>query len=152
MEGNKIENANVAEEELSEVEILKKLLKDEDKEVKYFKVLSSLMFLFVLAFAVALVIVIPKALKTLDDISQVAISAEATLENANSAIDELTTMSQEVTSLSNQMSTFMTDNTSTLDSAMSNINNIDFAGLNQAIQDLQDAVGPFASFMNRFSR
>ena len=30
------------------------------------------------------------------------------------------------------------------------MNDIDFEGLNKAIQDLQDAVGPFATFMNKF--
>lgn len=138
------------EAKVSEIEVLQKLLSDEDREVKYFKWIARLMFLFIVVVAVALAIVIPKALKTLDDISHVALTAEQTLENANSAIDELTQMSQGVTDLSNQMSTFLTDNTSTLDSAMSNIENIDFDGLNQAIRDLQDAVGPMARFMNTF--
>lgn len=138
------------EAKVSEIEVLQKLLSDEDREVKYFKWIARLMFLFIVVVAVALAIVIPKALKTLDDISHVALTAEQTLENANSAIDELTQMSQGVTDLSNQMSTFLTENTSTLDSAMSNIENIDFDGLNQAIRDLQDAVGPMARFMNAF--
>lgn len=150
MFGKKLSEATQVEENVSEVELLKKLLKDEDKEVKFFKIIASLMFVMVIIFAIALVIVVPQALKTLEDISNVAISAQATLDNANDAINELTTMSQEVTSLSGQMSDFMEDNTSTLDSAMKNIDGIDFEGLNQAIKDLQDAVGPFARFMNRF--
>lgn len=144
-------------EELTEIEILRKLLQTEGKEVKYFKFTASLMLALVIVIAIALLIITPKALKTLDDISQTAIaaqdaitSAEATLDNANNAINELTTMSNEITSLSTEMSDFLTSKTGALDEAMSNLNGIDFDGLNKAIKDLQDAVGPFANFMNRF--
>ena len=50
------------------------------------------------------------------------------------------------------MNTKLTENAQSLTDAVEKMNSIDFEGLNKAIQDLQDAVGPFASFMNRFSR
>lgn len=151
-ENNNINSTPAADtaEELTEVELLKKLLKDEDKEVKYFKILASLMFAFVLATIIAFAIIIPRALKTLDDISQVAVTAQETLQSADSAIDELTTMSQEITGISQQMGDFLDANTDAVDQAMSNLNSIDFNGLNQAITDLQAAVGPFARFMGSF--
>jgi len=44
----------------------------------------------------------------------------------------------------------LTDNSQSLTDAVEKMNNIDFEGLNKAIQDLQDAVGPFANLMKKF--
>ena len=52
--------------------------------------------------------------------------------------------------MSKSLNGFVTDNAQTLTDAATDISNIDFEGLNGAIRDLQDAVGPFAKMMNRF--
>ena len=59
-------------------------------------------------------------------------------------------MSNEVTSVSEGLNDFIIENAQTLTDAAQDISNIDFEGLNKAIQDLQDAVGPFANLMNRW--
>ena len=59
-------------------------------------------------------------------------------------------MTSSITGTSENMNSMLTDNSQSLTDAVDKMNNIDFDGLNKAIKDLQDAVGPFASFMNRF--
>ena len=71
---------------------------------------------------------------------------------ANQALSEVSEMSSEITGVSTQLSEFITENAQTLSDAATDISEIDFEGLNQAIQDLQDAVGPFANLMNGFKR
>ncbi len=44
----------------------------------------------------------------------------------------------------------LSENSKELTESIKEISEIDFDGLNKAIKDLQDAVGPMASFMNKF--
>lgn len=76
--------------------------------------------------------------------------AQGLLETADTAISNISAMSDEVTQVSKSLNGFVTDNAQTLTDAATDISNIDFEGLNGAIRDLQDAVGPFAKMMNRF--
>ena len=42
------------------------------------------------------------------------------------------------------------ENSEALTQTVNDMSNIDFEGLNTAIKDLQDTVGPFASFFGKF--
>ena len=68
----------------------------------------------------------------------------------NEAIKGVNTMTGSITDTSDNMNSMLTDNSQSLTDAVEKMNNIDFDGLNKAIQDLQDAVGPFASLMKKF--
>ena len=47
---------------------------------------------------------------------------------------------------------FVDDNGENLAAAVKSLSEIDFEGLNKAITDLQDAVGPLASLMKKLGR
>ena len=55
-----------------------------------------------------------------------------------------------MTDASNNLNQLVNDNTEPLTQAVNNMAGIDFEGLNQAITDLQGAVGPLANFFGRF--
>ena len=65
-------------------------------------------------------------------------------------IDEIDTMVAEMTTASTNLNKLVDDNSQALTDAINNIAGIDFEGLNKAIKDLKDTVGPMASFFGRF--
>ena len=131
-------------------ELLRQILEADKKEVKYAKRAAFFMMGIFLIFLVAAIIIVPKVVETLANVNRTVITAGETLEDANEAIKNINTMSASITETSESMNTMLTDNSESLTDAVAKMNKIDFAGLNQAIQDLQDAVGPFATFMNKF--
>lgn len=142
MENQKIETA--------ENDVMKTLLEKTQKQLFYTKILAGAaggMFLILL---IAALLVVPKAVSALTQAEAVMADAQGLLETADTAISNISAMSDEVTQMSKSLNGFVTDNAQTLTDAATDISNIDFEGLNGAIRDLQDAVGPFAKMMNRF--
>lgn len=142
MENQKIETA--------ENDVMKTLLEKTQKQLFYTKILTGAaggMFLILL---IAALLVVPKAVSALTQAEAVMADAQGLLETADTAISNISAMSDEVTQVSKSLNGFVTDNAQTLTDAATDISNIDFEGLNGAIRDLQDAVGPFAKMMNRF--
>ena len=78
------------------------------------------------------------------------ISANETLESANNALDDVDMMAKSIIDTSDSLKEFITENGEAMTGAVQSIEDIDFEGLNKAIQDLQDAVGPFAKTMRMF--
>lgn len=142
MENQKIETA--------ENDVMKTLLEKTQKQLFYTRILAGAaggMFLILL---IAALLVVPKAVSALTQAEAVMADAQGLLETADTAITNISAMSDEVTQVSKSLNGFVTDNAQTLTDAAKDISNIDFEGLNGAIRDLQDAVGPFAKMMNRF--
>ena len=97
-------------------------------------------------FAVVLIsalIVIPQVMVALSNANKVAADARSSLEQINGMVAEMTTASKNLNELVNENAGPLTD-------AVKNLSNVDFEGLNKAIADLQDTVGPMASFFNKF--
>ncbi|MBO6146931.1 MAG: hypothetical protein J6O70_05075 [Lachnospiraceae bacterium] len=154
--GNEEEKSGVMQETGSNGEnieaLLKQILEADKKEVKYAKRAAFFMMGLCVIFLVAALIIVPKVVETLGHVNEAVIAAGETLEGADEALKNINTMSGSITDTSDQMNTMLTENAQSLTDAVEKMNSIDFEGLNKAIQDLQDAVGPFASFMNKFSR
>lgn len=92
---------------------------------------------------VTMVIVIPQLEATLNHINDTAIKAQDSLNEANTMITSITEASENFDSL-------VAKNGEGLTSAIESMSKIDFEGLNEAIKDLQDAIGPLAAFMSKF--
>ena len=129
-----------------------KMLERMNKQLFYTRILAVAALGLFLVFFLSAVIVVPRVCGTLKQVNSLAENATGTLEAANQALSEVSKMSGEITGVSTQLSEFITENAQTLSDAATDISEIDFEGLNQAIQDLQDAVGPFANLMNSFRR
>jgi Zn-dependent oligopeptidase len=59
-------------------------------------------------------------------------------------------MSSTVTDMSSDMDTLINDNAESIEEMMKNLDEIDFEGLNNAIEDLGEVVKPLADFFGRF--
>ncbi len=115
-----------------------------DKKHLFWQRLSALAVVatFLVVLIVALILV-PQVELTLSNINQVA-------NDAQEAIGNVDTMVFEMTDASKNLNQLVGDNSEALTKAVTDMSNIDFEGLNKAIQDLQDTVGPMASFFNKF--
>jgi predicted PurR-regulated permease PerM len=101
-------------------------------------VLATFMVILVTA-----LILVPQIVETLNNINKVAGEVEQSLQGVD-------TMVAEMTSASENLNKLVDDNAQGLTTAVENLANVDFDGLNKAIQDLQDAIGPMATFFNKF--
>ena len=116
-----------------------------DKKHLFWQRISAMavvaMFLVVLVTAMILV---PQVVNTLNSINKVAVDAEAAIGDVEVMVSEITSASKNLNKLVDENAEIMTD-------AVKSISEIDFEGLNQAITDLQGAVGPLANFFGRFN-
>ncbi len=97
-------------------------------------------------FAVVLIsalMIVPKVTETLSNINNVAMEAGETVGNADEMISEMTKASKNLNNV-------IDENGEDLTNTMNAIAGIDFEGLNEAITELKDTIGPLATFMKRF--
>lgn len=131
---------------------MEQLLKQTQEQLFYTRILAGAFFALFLVVFISAVILVPRVYVTLGQVDALMEEAGDTLEAANDALEEVSEMSSQITGVSTQLEEFITENAQTLSDAATQISEIDFEGLNHAIQDLQDAVGPFANLMNGFKR
>ncbi len=115
-----------------------------DKKHLFWQRLSALAVVatFLVVLVVAMILV-PQVLATLDNINRVA-------KDAESAVANVDTMVLEMTDASKNLNQLVGDNSEALNEAITNMANVDYDGLNKAIKDLQDTVGPMANFFSKF--
>ena len=130
--------------------ILKELLEFEKKEAKYQKVTSILIFCLVLIMGVVSFMIVPVAVETLTTANATIVQAQEALHKITEEMDTINTMVSSITATSDNMNKMVETNSADLTDAVKNLSNIDFEGLNKAIRDLQDAVGPFANMTRMF--
>ncbi|MBP3476463.1 MAG: hypothetical protein J6K48_09125 [Lachnospiraceae bacterium] len=147
-----LDNQEINDKTEPRQDTMQQLLEQTREQLFYTRILTGAFFAMFLVVFISAVILVPKVCGALGQINNLTEAAGATLESANQALAEVSEMSTEITGVSTQLNEFITENAQTLSDAATDISEIDFEGLNQAIQDLQDAVGPFANLMNGFRR
>ena len=121
-------------------------LRDLSKKRLFYQKISTCCMAGMLAvLLICVLIVIPKVSTTLSHINSVATKAETSIES----IDKMT---DSILKASENMNKLVDDNGENLAAAVKSLSEIDFEGLNKAISDLQDAVGPMAAFMKKLGR
>ena len=138
------------EKEIREQQVLEQLLKNSEKQLFYTRVTSLFAMVLVAAVIICLVMVVPKLLDTVTNVNNVMAQVTETIELADTAIESVTEMSKSITAMGNNMDTFITDNSKSVEDVMKKLEQIDFEGLNSAIKDLGDVVEPFANFFGKF--
>jgi hypothetical protein len=115
-----------------------------DKKHLFWQRLSAfaMMAMFLTVFVAALML-IPQVIATLNTVNRVAVEVEEAIVDVNTMVDEMTVASTNLNKL-------VDENAEGLTEAVTNLSNVDFEGLNKAIQDLQDAIGPMATLFNKF--
>ena len=142
MEGVDNKEQNTADKVTSDQVLIE--IRDLTKKKLFFQRISTFcVAVMAVCVLVSVLIVIPKVGITLNHINDTAIQAQASLNEANTMISSITKASENLNSL-------VDENGEGLTNAVKALSEIDFEGLNEAIKDLQDAVGPLASFMSRF--
>ncbi len=125
------------------IDILEDVRKSNQKNLMYQRISTILMLIFV----VAVLLVIPRVISTLDSAKKVLNTGYETLVHMNDAISQLETAIDAVDSLSGQAENAMAG----MDDALQKLNSIDIDTLNGAITDLSDVVEPMAKFFNVFN-
>ena len=130
------------------------LIRKMEQQLMMTKIIAALIALILAVIVVGLGILVPPALKALSTAQEVMNTANITMNEANAAIlaaeqsmENVETMTDSIIETSNQLNSFVTDNAESMTTAVEQIGSIDFQGLNDAIKDLQDTIGPFANIM-----
>jgi len=139
MEENKNGITNPETENVNETEldVLKELRNNSKKQSFYAKLAACFTGGIFVVVAIAAIVVLPQVKNTVNRVNTLADRAETTIDDAEVMIDSLT-------ETSNNANEMIANNSDNFAESMENLANLDFDGLNQAISDLQDAVGPFA--------
>jgi len=136
--------------ETEETEILKTLLEKQNKQLFYTRISSIAMVIFVAVIVIVCAVIVPTTVKTLNEANAAIVQAEDMIEDAQASLDNINSMADEISTAADGIGHLVDDNAVVLNSAVSQMNDIDFEGLNSAIKDLQDVVQPMANFMNKF--
>ena len=119
------------------------LVKIAKKQLFFQRISACCMIVIALCVLFAVMKVVPMVQTTLEHINDTAIKAQESLVQ----VDEMTAGLNEA---SKNLNKLVDENAEVMTDAVKSISEIDFEGLNQAITDLQDAVGPLANFFGRF--
>lgn len=119
------------------IALLKDIQEQGKKKIFWSRISACLLAVFVAVFAISAATLVPRATQTLDTANARLNSLETTITKLETALDSITALTE--------------DTAISLDEAMSNLNSVDFEGLNDAIRDLGDVVSPLASFFGRFN-
>ena len=129
----------------TEQELLKKML-------FYARIRTAVALVVAVLLVLCGILIVPKAIGTINQANQIMEQATETISLANTAIESVTTMSQSITDMGTNMDTFITDNGESVEAVMTKLEEIDFEGLNTAIKDLGDVVEPLANFFGKFGK
>ncbi len=135
---------------MDEKNLMEQLLAESKKRTMWSRITAIATTGILIVVFVAAVSVMPNVFKMLDEIDALADSAKLLVESAEVSLEEISGMTQSLTDTSTNLNAFITDNSQTVSEAISGIDDIDVDVLNEAIQNLHDAVEPFANLMNRF--
>lgn len=150
MEENHIENEQPAVNETSteasapsETALLTEMRDLHKRQLFWQKISTCCIAVMAATVVIVAIAVVPKAVSAIHNVNQVAIKAQTSLEDMDEMIEN-------ITEASSGMNELVKENGESLSSAVKSLSEIDFEGLNTAIKDLQDAIGPMAQFMNKF--
>ena len=131
-------------------EILKELLEFEKREARYQKFTSILIFLLVVIMGIVSFMIVPVAVETLKTANTTIVMAQDALSKISAEMDNINSMVNSITATSNNVNSMVEANSQDLTNAVKDLSSINFEGLNQAISDLQTAVGPLANMSRLF--
>lgn len=104
--------------------------------------------------AITALILIPRILFTIAQINAATYQVETAIDTVTyqveTATEGINLMTAELTETSTNVNKLLGENSDAMAEAVKKLSEIDYEGLNKAINDLQDAVGPLASFLGRF--
>ena len=126
------------------------LLKIAKKQLLYARISACFVGVLTLAIVISLLAVVPKANRLLANANSLLGEANERLEILDETILSVKTMSDSITSVGDQLDTFIDENSTALQGVVKKMESIDFEGLNKSIKDLGDVIEPLAKFFKKF--
>ena len=133
-------------------QMLQQIIKTNKKQVRWARTAALFMILLFLVIGGAIFVLVPQLTDTLSNINTAVAQANDLLNQAEDSLKDINDMTVSLTDTSNQINSVLSENSEALASAISQIEAIDFEGLNNAIAELETTISPFANFMSRFNR
>lgn len=146
------ENQTIQKQEtgMDEKEMMTELVKNSQKQLFYARLRTLASIVIAGGIIIFLIVVVPVILKTVAQANDIMAQASETITLANTAIESITEMSGSITSMGENMDTFITENAESVATVMEKIEAVDFEGLNSAIEDLGAVIEPLAKFFKKF--
>ncbi|MBO6134109.1 MAG: hypothetical protein J6P05_07240 [Lachnospiraceae bacterium] len=141
-----------------------KLLEQQEKQVKYSRFAAIFTAVIAAVMVIVAVIVVPEVLNLIKQVDTTIVQVEETITQVdatiaqaqesvgkvNETLDSANGMVKSITNTSNNVNGVVTSNASDISKVVKDISQVDFEGLNQAINDLQSAVAPLANMFRSF--
>lgn len=124
-------------ENLSEHDLLIEIAKGQRKEAKSGRISATAMVCLVIAFIIALSVFVPLAANTLEKVNTTLTEAENVAVSAQKSLEEIDEMVSNFNGV-------IVDNTDSVNSALSKVNEIDIKSLNKSIEELASILDPLA--------
>ena len=135
---------------MDENEMMTELVKNLRKQLFHARLRTLASIVIAAGIIIFLIMAVPAILKTTAQANDIMAKASETITLANAAIESVTEMSTSITSMGENMDTFITENAESVATVMEKIEAVDFEGLNSAIEDLGAVIEPLAKFFNLF--
>ena len=119
------------------------LVKIAKKQLLWQRISTSCIALLLVVVITTVSKLIPQVETTLGNYNDVAVKVQESLKEVDEMTDEMVKASENLNKL-------VDENADELTAAVKSISEIDFEGLNQAITDLKNAVGPLANVLKVF--
>lgn len=156
-----MEETTIKANENELLEILKDIQANETKEMKYAKkqsrfamIVSLACLVIVILMGIAFLSVLPKVVTLLDGVQGIVTEANGIVSDSQEIMTDLNKVTKELAAadidgLFEKVDALVTDSQKSVNTAMDNLNSIDFEGLNTAISDLQSVIEPLAKMFGR---
>lgn len=124
-------------------ETLKALYEETRRQSRYSKIMTVILAAMLCVLLAAVSVVVPPVLKTLSLAGDTMADVRAIVAQANGSLEELSGTMEEISVMTKSI-------TRTSESTNSALEQVDFEAMNDAINNLRDAVEPLANFTRRF--
>lgn len=140
----------VQEEKKEEQSLMEQLVTNSKKQLFYTRIIAGFVAVASVVLVVSLVLVVPQARRLIRNANELVTELQDEMETVEDTLAGVQNMSDSISGVSDNLDSFIKDNSETLQGVVKNMEAIDFEGLNKAIKDLGDVVKPLADFFNRF--
>ena len=105
------------------------MIKKLEEQIKWSKIIAGIMGGILLVVCISAIIIIPPAVRTLNDAKAVMASANETLESANKALDDIDSMAKSIIDTSDSLKEFITVNGEAMTGAVQSIEAVSYTHL-----------------------
>lgn len=134
-------------QEMNDHELLLELVKSQKEDSRGQKITAMATVAMFAAVLIALVILVPKVIVTLNSIQDMVKQTQVAVEQTQTFVQSANESLNGIDEMIANVDTLVTENTQNVADAMENFNSVDFERLNQAIDDLASIIEPLARLL-----